>query len=118
MTLAIDDMLWAAIGDPTRRRVLDLLVEDGPGSASGLSRYLPISRQAVAKHLAVLEHAGLVTAARVGREVEYGIVPDQFARAAIQLRAVGNAWDGRLTRIKAAAEAIQRAAASERGELP
>ena len=57
----IDDELWAAIGDPTRRRVLDLLLTGGPGTASGLSRELPVTRQAVAKHLAVLERAGLVS---------------------------------------------------------
>src|ERR1700752_1237545 len=50
----IDDELWSAIGDPTRRRVLDMLLTDGPGTASSLSRKLPVTRQAVAKHLAVL----------------------------------------------------------------
>ena len=56
----IDDELWAAIGDPTRRRMLDLLLTGGPGTASGLSRQLPVTRQAVAKHLTVLERAGLI----------------------------------------------------------
>jgi DNA-binding transcriptional ArsR family regulator len=64
MTREIDDELWAAIGDPTRRRVLDLLLTGGPGTASGLSRSLPVTRQAVAKHLTVLERAGLFARGR------------------------------------------------------
>lgn len=108
MTTTVDDELWAAIGDPTRRRVLDLLLSDGPGTASGLGRELPVTRQAVAKHLAVLERAGLVSAETAGREVRYGVDPEQFARAVAQLAAVGQAWDGRLRRIKAIAEAIEK----------
>jgi DNA-binding transcriptional ArsR family regulator len=105
----VDDELWAAIGDPTRRRVLDLLLAGGPGTASGLSRELPVTRQAVAKHLAVLQRAGLVHAEPSGREVRYGVDPSQFARAVEQLASVGRAWDGRLRRIKAIAEAIEQA---------
>jgi len=108
MTADIDDKLWAAIGDPTRRRVLDLLLAGGPGTASGLSRELPVTRQAVAKHLAVLERSGLVNAEPAGREVRYGVDPGQFARAVAQLAEVGQAWDGRLRRIKAIAEAIEK----------
>jgi predicted transcriptional regulator len=115
MTLDIDDQLWAAIGDPTRRRVLDLLLTGGPGTASGLSRELPVTRQAVAKHLAVLERAGLVSPKPSGREIRYGVDPKQFARALAQLTAVGQAWDGRLRRIKAVAEAIEQAARSQGG---
>lgn len=114
MSADIDDELWAAIGDPTRRRVLDLLLAGGPGTASGLGRELPVTRQAVAKHLAVLERAGLVSPAASGREVRYGVNPEQFARAVAQLAVVGREWDGRLRRIKAIAEAIHRAAESKR----
>ena len=106
----IDDELWAAIGDPTRRRVLDLLLAGGPGTASGLSRQLPVTRQAVAKHLAVLERAGLVSPEPAGREVRYDVDEKQFAKAVAQVAAVGQAWDGRLRRIRALAESIQRAA--------
>jgi ArsR family transcriptional regulator, cadmium/lead-responsive transcriptional repressor len=108
MTEHIDDELWAAIGDPTRRRVLDLLLAGGPGTASSLSRELPVTRQAVAKHLSVLERAGLVSPEPSGREVRYGVEPEQFARAVAQLAEVGHAWDGRLRRIKAIAEAIEK----------
>jgi ArsR family transcriptional regulator, cadmium/lead-responsive transcriptional repressor len=111
---AIDDELWTAIGDPTRRRVLDLLLAGGPGTPSGLSRELPVSRQAVAKHLAVLERVGLVTPERSGREVRYGVEEGQFAKAVAQLAAVGRDWDARLRRIKAIAEAIERTSEAER----
>lgn len=105
----VDDELWAAIGDPTRRHVLDLLLSGGPGTASGLSRELPVTRQAVAKHLEVLERAGLVRPTRSGREVRYSVDPEQFERAVHQVESVSRAWDGRLRRIKAIAEAIERA---------
>ena len=55
MTAAVDDELWSAVGDPTRRRMLDLLLVDGTGTATSLSEQLPVTRQAVAKHLAVLD---------------------------------------------------------------
>jgi len=106
MSGTVDDELWSAIGDPTRRRVLDRLLANGPASASSLGRELPVTRQAVAKHLAVLERAGLVRPAPAGRELRYGVEPAQFARAVAQLAAVEQAWDGRLRRIKAIAEAI------------
>jgi ArsR family transcriptional regulator, cadmium/lead-responsive transcriptional repressor len=107
-SLEIDDDLWSAIGDPIRRRMIDLLLASGPGSATSLSERLPVTRQAVAKHLAVLDRAGLVHAAAAGREMRYRVDDDQFARAVAQLSAVGAAWDARLRRIKRIAEQIQR----------
>jgi predicted transcriptional regulator len=106
MSLAVDDDLWSAIGDPTRRRMLDLLLADGGGTATSLSGRLPVTRQAVAKHLGVLDRVGLVTVAPAGRERRYVVDDEQFARAVAQLSAVGAAWDARLQRIKAIAEAI------------
>lgn len=111
----IDDDLWSAIGDPTRRRMLDLLLE-GDGTATTLSQRLPVTRQAVAKHLAVLDRAGLVRAAPAGREKRYRVDDDQLARAVAQLSSVGSAWDARLQRIKRIAEAIQRAQQDSRHE--
>jgi predicted transcriptional regulator len=104
----IDDALWSAIGDPTRRRMLDMLLTSGGGTATSLSGQLPVSRQAVAKHLGVLDRAGLVHASTAGRERRYEISEAQFARAIAQLNAVGTAWDSRLARIKQIAETIQR----------
>lgn len=108
MSVAVDDDLWSAIGDPTRRRLLDLLLDDGGGTATGLSEHVPITRQAIAKHLDVLQRVGLVHATPAGRERQYRVDPAQLARAAAQLADVGAAWDGRLRRIKRIAETIQR----------
>lgn len=107
MSSAADDDLWSAIGDPTRRRMLDLLLIDGPGTATTLGRQLPVTRQAVAKHLGVLDRAGLVSATSAGRERRYRVDDTQLARAVSQLSSVGSAWDARLQRIKRIAEAIQ-----------
>ena len=108
-SVAIDDDLWSAVGEPTRRRMLDLLLADGGGTASSLSEQLPVTRQAVAKHLGVLDRVGLVRAAPAGRERRYQVDEVQFARAVAQLTSVGAAWDSRLRRIKRIAESIQRA---------
>ena len=104
----IDDDLWSAIGDPTRRRMLDLLLVDGDGTATTLSEQLPVTRQAVAKHLGVLDRVVLVRATPAGREKRYRVDDAQLARAVAQLASVGSAWDARLQRIKRIAEAIQR----------
>ena len=103
----IDDDLWSAIGDPTRRRILDLLLVGG-GTATTLSEQLPVTRQAVAKHLGVLDRVDLVRATPAGREKRYRVDDAQLTRAAAQLASVGSAWDARLQRIKQIAEAIQR----------
>jgi ArsR family transcriptional regulator, cadmium/lead-responsive transcriptional repressor len=108
MSTGIDDELWSAIGEPTRRRMLDLLLADGSGTATSLSEQLPVTRQAVAKHLGVLDRVGLVRGTPSGRERLYQVDEAQFARAVAQLNAVGTAWDARLRRIKRIAETIQR----------
>ena len=108
MTAAIDDDLWSAVGDPTRRRLVDLLLTHGDGTATSLSEQLPVTRQAVAKHLAVLDRVGLVHVTPVGREMRYRVDDAQLARAVAQLSSVGAVWDARLQRIKRLAETIQR----------
>lgn len=108
MSAAVDDDLWSAVGDPTRRRMLDLLLTDGSGTATSLSAQLPVTRQAVAKHLGVLDRVGLVHATLSGRERVYRVDDAQLARAVAQLSAVGSTWDARLRRIKRIAEAIER----------
>jgi DNA-binding transcriptional ArsR family regulator len=112
VSAAIDDDLWSAVGDPTRRRILDLLLADGGGTATTLSERLPVTRQAVAKHLGVLDRVGLVRVAPVGRERRYEVDEAQLARAVAQLATVGATWDARLQRIKRIAERIQRSATS------
>ncbi|MEV0134408.1 helix-turn-helix domain-containing protein [Dactylosporangium sp. NPDC050688] len=104
----VDDELWSAIGDPVRRRMLDLLLTEGVGTATTLSLQLPVTRQAVAKHLTVLDRVGLVRATPAGREKRYHVDDVQLARAVAQLSSVGATWDARLRRIKQIAEAIHR----------
>ena len=107
MTAGVDDELWSAVGDPTRRRMLDLLLVEGTGTATSLSEHLPVTRQAVAKHFVVLDRAGLVHGAATGREHRYRVDARQLARAAEQLANVGSSWDGRLRRIARIAEEIE-----------
>ncbi|MEU6980227.1 MULTISPECIES: metalloregulator ArsR/SmtB family transcription factor [unclassified Streptomyces] len=107
MSTVIDDDLWSAIGDPTRRRIVDLLLDEGGGTSTTLSERLPVTRQAVAKHLGVLDRVGLVHGTPSGRERRYEVDEAQLARAVAQLSAVGETWDARLRRIKRIAERIQ-----------
>lgn len=108
MRSTVDDELWSAIGDPTRRTMIDLLLAEGSETATSLSDRLPITRQAVSKHLAVLKRVGLVHAEPSGRERHYQVDKAQLARAVKQLTEVGSTWDARLRRIKAIAVAIER----------
>jgi DNA-binding transcriptional ArsR family regulator len=108
MSTGVDDDLWSAIGDPTRRRILDLMLVDGHTTATLLSEQLPVTRQAVAKHLAVLDRVGLVHPTPVGRERRYEVDDAQLARAVAQLATVGSTWDRRLRRIKRIAESIEK----------
>jgi len=105
--VAEEDALWAAMADPTRRRVLDALLEQGEASTTTLARGLPVTRQAVAKHLAVLDRVGLVAGRRRGREVRYVVRPERLDDAAEALARVAAQWDRRLARIKRLAESVQ-----------
>ena len=103
------DELWSAIADPSRRRVLDLLVQGGEATASSLALEVPFTRQAVAKHLAVLEGAGLVTRRKEGREVLFRVDPARLDDASRALTRVATDWDQRLAVIKRLAEAAHQA---------
>jgi DNA-binding transcriptional ArsR family regulator len=105
---APDDTLWAAIGDPSRRRVLDILVANGATTPTALASSLPFTRQAVSKHLAVLQQAGLVDSRREGREVRYAVQPERLDAAARAMVALAADWDHRLNAIKRIAEATHR----------
>ena len=105
MTLQVDDQLWSAIADPSRRRVLDLLVGNGEASAWSLAGHVPFSRQAVSKHLVVLEDAGLVSRRKQGREVLYQIEADRLDQASRAMADLAQQWDRRLASIKRLAEA-------------
>lgn len=94
------DRVFAALSDPTRRTVFDLLVQAGPASATRLADRLPVSRQAVAKHLAVLEGAGLVTRERTGRETRFQANPEALDEVSQWIGQVGATWDARLRRLQ------------------
>ncbi|MCL2581294.1 MAG: metalloregulator ArsR/SmtB family transcription factor [Streptosporangiales bacterium] len=118
MTTQAGDELWSAIGDPSRREVIDLLTGHGPASASWLAGRVPFSRQAVAKHLAVLERAGLVARRKEGREVLYRIDAARLEAATREMAEVAAQWDRRLRAVKRLAEAAyehQRKTGTETG---
>ena len=100
-----DDELWTAIADPSRRRVLDLLVQRGEATASSLADQVPFTRQAVSKHLVVLEDVGLVDRRKQGREVLFRVDVDRLDQATRAMTDVARQWDRRLATIKRLAEA-------------
>ena len=103
---AIDtEELVAAVTEPTRRQMLDLLLERGESTATALADSLPITRQAVSKHLAVLTRVGLVASEKSGREMRYRLNVERLDRAARSLGELAATWDRRLMRIKQIAEA-------------
>ena len=102
------DELWSAVADPTRRRVLDVLLDRGEASATTVAGQLPVTRQAVAKHLVVLDRARLVEGRRRGREVRYAVRPERLDAAARSMARVAAEWDTRLAAIKRIAEDIHR----------
>jgi DNA-binding transcriptional ArsR family regulator len=102
------DELWAAVADPTRRRVLDVLLDRGEATATVLAGELPVTRQAVTKHLTVLDRAGLVEGRRRGREVRYAVRPQRLVTATRTMAQLAAEWDARLSAIKRIAESVAR----------
>jgi DNA-binding transcriptional ArsR family regulator len=94
----------AALAEPMRRRLLDILAARDEATATTLAERLPISRQAVVKHLAVLTNAGLVTSRKQGREVLYSLQPEKIQITARWMANLAAGWDTRLQRIKRLAE--------------
>ena len=88
--------LFAALADPHRRFVVETLASRGTATATQLAAELPVTRQAVAKHLAALRAAGLVRASRSGRETRYELDPAPLGDAAGWIDRVGRQWDERL----------------------
>ncbi|MCZ4121029.1 ArsR/SmtB family transcription factor [Streptomyces sp. H39-S7] len=101
------DSVLVALADPTRRQLLQLLAAQGEATATTLAERLPVSRQAVVKHLAVLDAAGLVSGGRVGREVRYTVRPAALDATARWMAALATDWDRQLAAIKRAAEAAE-----------
>ncbi|MCD2191818.1 metalloregulator ArsR/SmtB family transcription factor [Actinomycetospora endophytica] len=104
-----DDRLWAAVTEPGRRGLLDVLLARGEATPTALAAELPFTRQAVSKHLAVLLGAGLITRQREGREVRYAVEPDRLHDATQAMITAANRWDARLNAIKGLAESLHRA---------
>jgi DNA-binding transcriptional ArsR family regulator len=94
------DAVFAALADPTRRRLLGRLAEQPSATATELAASEPVSRQAVVKHLQSLGEAGLVTPARTGREVRYALTPAPLEDAVGWMATVGAQWDRRLARLR------------------
>lgn len=87
--------MLAALADPTRRRLVELLADVGAATATALAKELPVSRQAVVQHLAVLRDAGVVASRRHGRDVRFELLPTELTIAARWLDAVAARWDRR-----------------------
>jgi DNA-binding transcriptional ArsR family regulator len=95
-----EDSVFSALSDPSRRRLLESLAGCESASLSELAGPLPVTRQAVSKHLAALRHAGLVAATRVGRETRYRLTPEPLAEALAWVERIGDRWDERLVRLR------------------
>jgi DNA-binding transcriptional ArsR family regulator len=91
--------LFSALADPTRRQVVRSLAREPAVTASGLAGELPMSRQAIAKHLQALERAGLVAPRREGRETRYRLTPEPLTDAIAWMEDVGARWDRSLARL-------------------
>jgi DNA-binding transcriptional ArsR family regulator len=103
------DAVFGALADPTRRRVVETLARGGTVTASGLAEELPITRQAVAKHLAALSGADLVRSTRVGRETRYELRPQPLDEAVEWMQAVNAEWGDRLEALRRSLDANRRA---------
>ena len=90
------EQVFDALADPTRRRMLSVLGQREAATATELAAELPITRQAVAKHLSALAAVGLVEPTRQGREVRYRLTPEPLSGAMAWMATVGGRWDTRL----------------------
>jgi DNA-binding transcriptional ArsR family regulator len=95
--------VFGALGDPTRRHIVESLARR-EASATQLAAGLPVTRQAVAKHLTALREAGLVESRRQGRETLYRVNAEPLDAAAAWIVRVGGEWDARLERLRALVE--------------
>jgi DNA-binding transcriptional ArsR family regulator len=99
---------FAALGDETRWAVLEALAGADPAGTTALAARRPVTRQAIAKHLAVLEAAGLVESWVVGRERRYRALGAELTALGRRLERIGDAWEARLGRIAGIAERLER----------
>ena len=92
--------VFSALADPTRRQVVGYLAEHGDATATELAGVLPVTRQAIAKHLAALGAAGLVARRKAGREARYRLTPEPMSDASRWMTEVGARWDERLAELR------------------
>jgi DNA-binding transcriptional ArsR family regulator len=102
-----EQAVFAALADPTRRAVLHSIASGEASTATELAARLPVTRQAVQKHLALLESARLVDAERVGRETRFQATPAPLTDAIAWMTAVGGQWDDRLAALGKAVDPAQ-----------
>jgi DNA-binding transcriptional ArsR family regulator len=95
-----EDSVFSALSDPSRRRLVETLAGRESASLTELAAQLPVTRQAVSKHLTALGHAGLVESSRAGRETRYRLTPQPLSEALVWLENVGGQWDERLARLR------------------
>src|SRR5512140_2461700 len=100
--------VFGALSDPTRRRLLVAIAQHPAATATELAAELPISRQAVLKHLTALGDAGLLDRQRSGREVRYRVTPEPLSDAVSWMAEVGGEWDDRLRSLKRRLESPRR----------
>ena len=103
----VDDV-FAALGDPGRRSLVEAVAARGTATATELAAELPVTRQAVAKQLSALADAGLLRATRAGRETRYAVTPEPLDAAVAWMVEVGARWDDRLGRLERSLERRRR----------
>ena len=92
--------MFSALADPNRRRLVEALAARPTATATALAAELPITRQAVSKHLAALKRARLVRSTRAGRETRYRLDAAALAEVSDWVERVGSEWDRRLARLE------------------
>jgi DNA-binding transcriptional ArsR family regulator len=95
-----EDSVFSALSDPSRRRLLETLAGRESASLTQLAAQLPVTRQAVSKHLTALGQAGLVESSRAGRETRYRLTPQPLDEAVAWMERIGGQWDERLARLR------------------
>ena len=105
--MTVVEEVLGALADPTRRDLLERLSVHGYATATMLAEELPISRQAVVQHLAVLDAVGLVHGQRFGRENRFVVRPERLTEAASWMNVLAARWDQRLAMIRQLAEAAE-----------
>jgi DNA-binding transcriptional ArsR family regulator len=109
------DVVFGALGDPTRRVIMETVAREGGASASALARRLPIviTRQGIAKHLAILEAAGLLDRRRQGKEVRFHARADRIEEAMAWMAGIAAEWDDRLAALAKLAGDLEEAQAPD-----